>query len=56
MVYSVDGEEITSFETLSSIVTSHEVGDTLKFTVLRDGNAIDIDLTLEERTSSQQSR
>lgn len=52
MVYSVDGTEITSFEDLSSIVTAHEVGDTLKFTVLRDGSAMDINLTLEEKTAS----
>ena len=52
MVYSVDGTEITSFEDLSSIVTAHEVGDTLKFTVLRDGIAMDINLTLEEKTAS----
>ncbi len=53
LVYAVDGEEIDSFETLSSIVTSHKVGDTLTYTILRDGKSIEIELTLEEKTSSQ---
>lgn len=51
MVYAVDGTEITSFNTLSSIVTSHSVGDKLKYTVIRNGQQMDITLTLEEKTS-----
>ena len=50
MVYSIDGQEIDSFETLSSIITSHKVGDTVTYTVLRDGQALEIDLVLEEKT------
>ena len=50
MVYAVDDTEITSFDELSSIVTAHEVGDTLKYTIIRDGQTLDINLTLEERT------
>lgn len=50
LVYSVDGEEIDSFDTLSSIITSHKVGDTVTYIVLRDGKAIEIDLELEEKT------
>ncbi len=53
LVYAVDGTEIDSFETLSSIVTSHKVGDTLNYTILRDGQSLEIKLTLEEKTSSQ---
>ena len=49
MVYAVDGTEITSFDDLSSIVTSHNVGDKLKFTVIRDGDKKDITLELEEK-------
>lgn len=52
LVYSVDGKEIDSFETLSAIVTSHKVGDTLTYIVLRDGQSIEIKLKLEEKTSS----
>lgn len=51
MVYTVDGTEITSFNTLSSIVTSHSVGDKLKFTIVRNGQKMDLTLTLEEKTS-----
>lgn len=51
MVYAVDGTEITSFNTLSSIVTSHSVGDKLKFTIVRNGQKMDLTLTLEEKTS-----
>ena len=50
MVYSVDGQEIDSFDTLSSIITSHKVGDTVTYIVLRDGQALEIDLVLEEKT------
>ncbi len=51
MVYAVDGTEITSFNTLSSIVTAHSVGDKLKFTIVRNNQKMDITLTLEEKTS-----
>jgi len=51
MVYAVDGTEITCFDDLSSIVTSHKVGDKLKFTVLRNGEALNITLELEEKTN-----
>ena len=51
MIYAVDGTEITSFNTLSSIVTSHSVGDKLKFTIVRNGQKMDLTLTLEEKTS-----
>ena len=54
-VYAVDGEEITSFDDLSSIVTSHKVGDTLKFTILRDGVQKNIKLELEEKTAVSQT-
>ena len=50
MVYSVDGEEIDCFDTLSSIITSHQVGDKVTYVVLRDGQALEIQLELEEKT------
>lgn len=52
LVYSVDGKEIDSIDTLSSIITSHKVGDTVKYIVLRDGQSKEIKLKLEEKTSS----
>ncbi len=52
IVYAVDGTEITSFNTLSSIVTSHKVGDKLTFTIVRGNQTKDIKLTLEEKKAS----
>lgn len=49
LVYAVDDTPITSFNELSSIVTSHKVGDKLKFTVIRNNQKINIKLTLEEK-------
>lgn len=51
MVYAVDDTQITSFNDLSSIVTSHEVGDKLKYTIVRNGQKMEITLELEEKTS-----
>ena len=52
IVYAVDGTEITSFNTLSSIVTSHKVGDKLTFTIVRGNQTKDIKLTLEEKKAN----
>ena len=52
LVYSVDGKEIDSLETLSSIITAHKVGDKVTYIVLRDGQSIEIELELSEKTSS----
>lgn len=54
MVVAVDGTEITCFDDLSSIVTSHKVGDTLNFTIVRNGKEKKIKLELEERTAEKQ--
>lgn len=49
LVYAVDGTRITSFNTLSSIVTSHKVGDKLTYTIVRGNQTKEIKLTLEEK-------
>ncbi|MBQ9015062.1 MAG: trypsin-like peptidase domain-containing protein [Firmicutes bacterium] len=54
-VYAVDGKEITSFESLSAIVSSHKVGDKLKFTIIRNGQQKEIQLELEEKTPATQN-
>lgn len=56
MVYSVDGKEIDSFETLSSIITSHKVGDKLKYVVVRDYEKIELTLTLGEKKPEKTSK
>ena len=48
-VFAVDGEEITSFDDLSAIVTAHKVGDKLTFTIIRNGRQKNIKLELEEK-------
>lgn len=52
LVYAVDGTKITSFNTLSSIVTSHKVGDKLTYTIVRGNQTKEIKLTLEEKKVS----
>ena len=53
-VYAVDGTTITKFDDLSTIISSHKVGDTLKFTVIRGGQEKNIKLELEEKTPVNQ--
>ena len=52
LVYAVDGTRITYFNTLSSIVTSHKVGDKLTYTIVRGNQTKEIKLTLEEKKAS----
>lgn len=58
VIFAVDDKQISSIDDLSSIVTSHKVGDKLAFTIVRDGKTIDLSLKLQEKTkddlSSQQ--
>lgn len=49
MVFAVNDEEISSIDDLSVVVTRHEVGDKLIFTIVRDGNTLQIPLKLQER-------
>lgn len=49
LVYAVDGEVIESFDELSSIITSHKVGDKITYTIVRDGHTMDISFELEEK-------
>lgn len=49
MVYAVDGTVISSFNELSSIITSHKVGDKVTYTIVRNGKTMDITFKLEEK-------
>lgn len=53
VVFAVDDQQITSIDDLSSIITSHDVGDQLKFTIVRDGQTQDINIKLQEKTKEQ---
>ena len=49
MVYAVDGKVIKSFEELSAIISSHEVGDKITYTIVRNGKTGDYSFKLEEK-------
>jgi len=51
IVYSIDGKEISDLDDVSSIINSHKVGDIIKYVILRDGQAFEIKLELEEKTA-----
>lgn len=47
----IDGTAIESNTAISSILREHEVGDILTITVEREGKAVEVKVTLQERTS-----
>lgn len=51
LVYAVDGNKISTFEELSSIITSHNVGDKITYTIVRNGSSKDISFKLEEKSA-----
>ena len=51
LVYAVDGARISTFEELSSIITSHNVGDNITYTIVRNGRSKDISFKLEEKSA-----
>lgn len=53
VVFAVNETQITSIDDLSAIVTSHNVGDKLTFTIVRDGKTKDISIKLQEKTKEQ---
>jgi S1-C subfamily serine protease len=52
MVYSIDDTRIDSIETLSSVITSHKVGDKVVYVIVRDYEKITLPLILSEKTNS----
>lgn len=46
IVTAVDGESISSADALIIAAREHEIGDTVTLTVIRDGESLDIDVTL----------
>ena len=45
--------KITSIEDLTSIISAHKVGDKLTYTVVRDGQTMNLTITLQEKTKEQ---
>lgn len=52
IVIAIDGKPMTSIEQLAKVVDGYKVGDTVKLTVIRGGNQIEIAATLREWTGS----
>lgn len=51
IIISVNGQNVSSGEELAIMINSMAIGDTITITVNRGNNNVDIDVTLEERTS-----
>ena len=56
VVYAVDDHQITSIEDLTSVIQAHKVGDRLNFTIVRDGQTMDLTLALQEKTKEQSTQ
>ena len=52
IITAVDGTEITGSDDLVAIVGKAAVGDTLKMTVYRNGETVEIEVTVEEQVQS----
>ncbi|MBP9717784.1 trypsin-like peptidase domain-containing protein [Candidatus Gracilibacteria bacterium] len=49
IILELDGEKITSNNTLQSMVQKHQPGDTIKLKVWRDGKTFEVSVKLDER-------
>ena len=56
VVFAVDDHQITSIDDLTSVISSHKVGDKLKYTIVRDGETMDLKITLQEKTKEQSAQ
>ncbi len=52
IITAVDGKEISGKSDLSSVISDHEVGDTLTLTVYRQGQTLTVTVTVGEQTTS----
>ena len=56
LIYYVDDTKITSTAQLVALIQSHEVGDVLTFTVVRDNEMVKCDVELEKSQVEQQKQ
>lgn len=54
MILEVDGQKVSSTDEVNKIRDKKKAGDTLKFKILRDGETLEIDVTLKEDTTNKQ--
>ena len=52
-ILEADGEQISQVSDFKSVIENHNPGDTISLTVLRDGRAKTLDLTLDESVPEQ---
>ncbi len=50
-VLKIDGQDVSSKEVLSSIISKHKAGDTIQLTIYRDGKEQTVSATLDEAVS-----
>ena len=55
VVKTVDGKEISTINDLTAIITSHQVGDKLKYVIERDGQEKELTIELQEKPASLDS-
>jgi len=52
VITAIDGQEVTSMEELAGTIATHDPGDKVKLTVVRDGKTMEMTVTLSEKPSS----
>ena len=55
LIYMIDGEQVTSSDMLVSEIRSHDIGDTVTFTIVRDDDMHEVKVVLEEQNASASS-
>ena len=55
IIIGIDGKLIESIEEFNSIKNTHKAGETVKISVYRNGEIIDLDVTLKEATTEDES-
>lgn len=54
IITKIEGNEITTSEELTAIKNEHNAGDTITLTVVRGGQTMDVEVTLQESVSTRQ--
>jgi 2-alkenal reductase len=54
VITAIDGQSVTTIRELQTTILQDKVGQTVKLTILRDGQKMDVSVTLEARPSSVQ--
>ena len=53
-IIAIDGQEITSMQDISAVMTSHKAGDTVTVTIFRGRRRMDVKVTLTDAGAQQQ--